>query len=383
LIFIRNPQVIMYIKDVVDSRPLNEAAGFVYLWHMPLLFAVSGAATFFALGFRTAGRYLRERVLRLLFPLAFGIATYIPITTFIRFIGRPNAPTFADHYAGFFRIDPADLTGYHGGFTPAHLWFILFLFVFSLVGLPVFLALRSERGKRWTAVLAGSAEAPWTLLLWVIPLALAASLDLLGDKNPLYYFLVFVFGYLLASDPRFQRAVDRLTWVALAYGLIEAYIRVAFPQWRYTEWSPRWVLLGLMLELGRWSLTLAVLGLGHRFLNRTSGSLRYANEAAMPFYLLHMTFTTLTGFFVIRLDAPVAAKYPLIVLGATALTLAFYEVFVRRWNPVRLLFGMKALPLEGRSIEKDHRTEAAALFVDAAKPGQDRSPSAALRRQEK
>jgi hypothetical protein len=63
----------------------------------------------------------------------------------------------------------------------------------------------------------------------------------------------------------------------------------------------------------------------------------------MPFYLLHMTASTLTGFFVIQLDAPVAAKYALIVMIATALTLLVYEFAVRRWNPARLVFGMRPM----------------------------------------
>ena len=60
----------------------------------------------------------------------------------------------------------------------------------------------------------------------------------------------------------------------------------------------------------------------------------------MPFYLLHMTFTVLTGFFVIRIDAPVVIKYPLIVLIATGATLLAYEL-VRRWKVTRWLLGMK------------------------------------------
>jgi hypothetical protein len=98
-----------------------------------------------------------------------------------------------------------------------------------------------------------------------------------------------------------------------------------------------------MFQLGRWSLTMAVLGLGHRYLNRGGPLLRYTSEAAMPFYLLHMTFTTLAGFFVLRLQAPVTVKYPLIVLLATGLTLAAYELLVRRWEIARFLFGMKPL----------------------------------------
>ena len=83
-----------------------------------------------------------------------------------------------------------------------------------------------------------------------------------------------------------------------------------------------------------------MLGLGNRFLNRANSLLRYANEAAMPFYLLHMTFTVLTGFFVIQIDAPVVVKYPLIVLITTVSTLLVYEL-VRRWKVTRWLLGMK------------------------------------------
>ncbi len=339
LIFVLDPKSIMYIKDGVNSRALDEAAGFVHMWHMPLLFIISGSATYFALGYRSAGQYIRERFLRLLVPFLFGIITFIPLTTYIH---RMHELSFLEHYTGFFQLNVHQLDGYNGTFTPAHLWFILFLFVFSLIGLPFFLVLRTEKGKRMVNALAQVARSPLSLIAWGIPLTLVAALNLLGDKNPLYYFLIFFYGYVLASDVGFQKSIDKLTWFVLAYGIFEAVFRLAVPQWHYAEWTWGWMTLGLMYEMGRWCLTIAVLGLGHRFLNRTNNLLRYAGEAAMPFYLLHMTFSVLTGYFVIQLDAPIAVKYPLIVLIATGLTLIAYE-FVRRWDVTRWLFGMKHL----------------------------------------
>jgi hypothetical protein len=126
----------------------------------------------------------------------------------------------------------------------------------------------------------------------------------------------------------------------LAYGIFETAINILFPIRNFAPWTPQWMVLGFTYQLGRWALTLATLGLGHRFLNFTNKVLRYASEAAMPFYLLHMTFSVITGYFVVQLDAPVGVKYPLIVLVATGLTLLGYEL-VRRWNVTRLLFGMK------------------------------------------
>jgi glucans biosynthesis protein C len=341
LIFVLDPGTIMYIKDTVNSRVLNEATGFVHMWHMPMLFIVSGSATYFALGFRSAGQYLRERFRRLFIPLIFGILTFVPFTIYIQ---HSSTLSLQEGYTGFFHIDLDQLDGMNGTFTPAHLWFILFLFVFSLVGLPIFLWLRSEKGKRVINALATVTQAPSSLIVWGIPLTLAAATNILGGFNPLYYFLLFFYGFVFTSDTRFQKSIDKLTWVALAYGLFEGAVNVIVPLSSYAEWTPKWMALGLMYQMGRWTLTLAVLGLGHRFLNRTSNLLRYASEAAMPFYLLHMTFSVVTGYFVIQLEAPVAVKYPLIILVATGLTLVGYEL-VRRWNVTRWLFGMKPIEM--------------------------------------
>jgi surface polysaccharide O-acyltransferase-like enzyme len=316
------------------------------MWHMPMLFMISGATTYFALGRRSAGEYIRERFLRLLVPLIFGILTFVPLTIYIQ---HNNALSLQEGYTGFFRIDLTQLDGMNGSFTPAHLWFILYLFVFSLVGLPIFLWLRSEKGKRIIQVLGTWMEArpersrrTLSLIVLGIPLTLAGATNILGGFNPLYYFLLFFYGYVLASDARFQQSIDKLTWVALAYGLFEGAVNMIVPLSRYAEWTVQWMALGLVYQMGRWALTLAVLGLGHRFLNQTNHVLRYASEAAMPFYLLHMTFSVLTGYFVIQLDAPVMVKYPLIVLVATGLTLVTYEL-IRRWNVTRWLFGMKSI----------------------------------------
>lgn len=337
-IFILDPNAIMYIKDTINSIALLRMAGFMHMWHMPMLFIVAGSATYFALGFRTAGQYIRERFLRLFVPLIFGILTYIPLTTYIK---HSNTISLPAAYLGFFQLDFAHLDGINGTFTPAHLWFILYLFVFSLIGLPIFLALRSKRGKIVFENLIKALPPPLTLLLFSVPLIIAAAMNILGDKNPIYYFIVFLYGFLIANDERFQQSIDKLTPGVLVFGIFAAVIQATTHR-NYPEWTPPWIAHGLVYEMGRWTLTLAVLGLGRRFLNHDNSLLRYANEAVMPFYLLHMTFTVLTGFFVIRIDAPVVVKYPLIVLIATGATLLAYEL-IRRWKVTRWLFGMKTI----------------------------------------
>ena len=352
LIFVLDPYTVMYIRDVVNSRVLAGATGFIHMWHMPMLFIIiSGYSTYFALGFRSARQYIRERVLRLLVPLLFGLLTFVPFTTYIQHSGRLS---LVEGYTGFFRIDLNHLDGMTGAFTPAHLWFILYLFFFSLVDLPLFLALRSEKGNKLIKRMGTAMKAPLSLIVWGIPLTLAAAMNILGDMNPLHYFLIFVYGFVLASDPRFQESIDKLTWIALTYGLLEGVVNIMLPLSRDAAWTPQWMALDLMYQMGRWALTLAVFGLGHRFLNFMNNWLHYGSEAAMPFYLLHMTFSVVIGYFVIRLDAPVGVKYPLIVLAATGITLIAYEL-VLRWDGIRWLFGMKSTRIRR---DPEHRFQA-------------------------
>src|SRR5262245_62142481 len=84
LIFVLEPYTIMYIRDVVNSLLLAHVTGFIHMWHMPMLFVISGASTYYALGFRSAGQYVRERFLRLFIPLAFGLLTFVPFTIYFQ-----------------------------------------------------------------------------------------------------------------------------------------------------------------------------------------------------------------------------------------------------------------------------------------------------------
>lgn len=105
LIFVLDPYTVMYIKDVVNSRALAGATAFIHMWHMPMLFIVSGYSTYFALGFRSAREYVRERVLRLLVPLVFGMLTLVPLTIYLQHNHRLS---LQEGYLGFFRVYAGD-----------------------------------------------------------------------------------------------------------------------------------------------------------------------------------------------------------------------------------------------------------------------------------
>ena len=85
---------------------------------------------------RTNCEYVKERIFKLLIPFVVGTLVVVPAQTYF-------AERFHNGYTGgylhqyvLFFTGPTDLTGYRGGFTPAHLWFLLYLFIISVAALP-------------------------------------------------------------------------------------------------------------------------------------------------------------------------------------------------------------------------------------------------------
>lgn len=186
---------------------------------------------------------------------------------------------------------------------------------------------------------------------WVIPGDDPGSVPLTdgsGSENPLVYLVWFVYGYLLMSDPCFQAALDRHTLTAFLLAILFTVFIFAVGQKVGPAWSPLWTLWGVVYNFSRWFWVVGVLGLGHRFLNTNSAVLRYANEAVYPFYILHYPVNMLAGYLLRPWNATVAVKYTVIVVLTTTVTLALYEALIRRFDLLRILFGMKRLGVRRR-----------------------------------
>ena len=328
------------MKDTLDCAACDHIAGFIAVWQMQLLFLIAGMSTAFALSKRSGGQYLLERVIRLFVPFLFGIAVLVPPMTYITQIAQGKTLTFWQHYANFYRLSP-DLAGIGGNFTPAHLWFILFLFLFSVIALPLFLLLKSHRSEGALRGMAGLFSKPMGLLLLGLVVAAAGSTEIMGAQNPVYYIVVFISGYLLATDERYQKAIARDWPWMLALGIaLEVMRQTGLPYARTVDNTLPRALVDVAMEFNSWVWVLAILGAGQRFLNFGSRTLRYLSEASYPFYILHLLMLTVVTYFLAPVPAGVLVKYPLIVAAAFAITFALYEI-ARRIAPLRFLLGMK------------------------------------------
>jgi glucans biosynthesis protein C len=349
------------------------------LWGMPLLFLVSGMGARYALRSRTAGAFIRERLGRLLVPLLTGLVLLVAP---MFYLSRVDQPGFHESYWRFWLrfLNPAAIavgipargTWRSGGdeFDPAHLWFLFSLLVFSIVLVPAFVSLRRPRGARLIDRLAGLTErhpAPVLLVAAVPIMAVEAALG--PDKNTggwerLTYLFFFLYGYLLASDRRFEQTLRRLRWWALGCAVL-ASVLLAMAAKILDPSGPDVVSaasppVSAAQGLAGWMWTAAILGFAGTIAARLTtarpagsptGSpasasrwrhvAHYGNEAVLPFYVLHEPVIVAVAWVIVRWPAPLLIKYLSVVAASFVLTLALYEGLVRRFQLTRFLFGMK------------------------------------------
>ena len=90
-----------------------------------------------------------------------------------------------------------------------------------------------------------------------------------------------------------------------------------------------------------WFTVITVISFGQHYLNRPHPWLSKINEGLYPFYILHQTVIIFIGFYICQLPWSIAVKFWSVSFATLAGCIAFYLIFIRPFNVVRFLFGMK------------------------------------------
>jgi len=334
-----------YVKADHLSMAVSAVLGFISVWHMPLLFVLAGASTYFALHKRSTRQYIGERFLRLGVPFMFGFLVLIPPQTWLG--GRFNsgyAQSFW-HYitsGDFLRYNVIDGGDYYGGFGIGHLWFIMVLLWVACTALPL---LSFCRGGRAASLLEGFSRRLGHPVMWLPAALLLMVGEALPDPSGLgtfYYLVFFVLGFAIMADDRFIKTAERLRWHALAGGVALSVWWVLSTPLRDATPDPSvertaLVFLGM---LASWLMIVGLLGVGKRYLERTSPALAYLSEGSYPVYILHQTVIVVAAFSIVGLAAAEPLQWLTLLVVSVACTFALYEV-VRRFAVTRFLFGMR------------------------------------------
>lgn len=343
------------IKNAETSLLPTVVVAFLILWGMPLFFLLAGASAFFALGSRTPRQFLLERLARLVLPFLIGFLLLSPLIAY--FEGRNHLAyqgTLLQVYPFFFAHLPFPMSSQWLGRYGYHLWFLAFLFLYCLLALPLLVVLRQDVAQRILTVLASLCAKPGGSLLFALPLFLLQLL--LHVHFPGYqdwsdfatWFAFFVFGFLLVAHSDFQHLLAQ-QWKVLLGSAIACSLAIAAGYtvgwvviWETKpSYSTLYICYLLIRSIAAWSWVAVLVVWGRRYFSHSSRFLHAANEAVLPFYLVHFPMIVIIAFAVVQWHALSLIKFLVITICSLLMTLAIYEVLIRQVPILRRAFGMK------------------------------------------
>ena len=343
-----------HIKSVHLAEWLQYPMLFVNRWRMDLIFLISGIAAAFLLKPDRVWRFVGQRTWRLFLPLVFGMAVIVPIQPYAQGVSNGLVePGFwhfiVEYYTGKTWPQGA-FDGWEHGFTWNHLWYLAYLWIYTLALALLAKPLASSTGQRLIARFTGLRGAA-LLFLPALPLVFYTLTlqerfpdngDFIHDwyRNAVY-FTVFLYGYAIARSEGFWAEALRLrkTSLAWALGLFVPYLSVALilpdevPFWQQ---AVIWTLRNLYI----WTMLLAILGWSRALLNRPFRWLPWANESVYPWYMLHQSLIVGLGFWLANYKLGPIAEPALILLGTIAGCWSIGEL-VKRIAWLRPCFGLK------------------------------------------
>jgi len=314
---------------------------------MPLLFVIAGAGMWFALQRRSGKSFTGERTLRLLVPAIVGMFLIVPPQIYIERIAHGE---WHGGYLDFYLQRVLQFQPYPAGnFSWHHLWFIIYLYAYVLLLLPLMLWWRKAR-----PVLKPGA--------WILALALPLGINeaLLKPLFPethnlvhdwyvfIHYLLLTVYGFVLASSPATWDWLAKFRRPALAIAITSTVTVIGLLLAGLIRHDS--VADSMLANAFTWTWLMVFLGYGRQYLSFGNPLLTWARDASYPIYILHQTVIILIAYFVIRQPWAAWIKYWVVAATTLAACALIYEFLVRRVGFLRVAFGMKATKPEARVL---------------------------------
>lgn len=314
---------IVYIKE-----PVSGLASLPFLiievplgdFFMTLMFFVSGVASYYSFNKRGTGLYIGERAQKLALPFGLGYLLLCPVTSYIQALYEGFQGGFISFLPRFYWYDTFHYHGY------GHLWFLFYLFVFSLICVPLFRWWQRDESRieRISAFLSQRNRLllpfGFIVLLEVClrPFFHSGAYIIVGDwANVAVYLSLFIFGYVYAADSRVQEKVKEYFKLSIVFGLLGLaalyYVNIHSQMfWSDAAYlTPLWVLAKGVYECAG---IIFLLNFGRLYLNRKGRALGYLNRGSFTIYIFHFLPVNFFTWLFIRLHMPIFFKYLLVVV---------------------------------------------------------------------
>ncbi|MCX6213925.1 acyltransferase family protein [Spirosoma sp.] len=339
------------VKNVEHSIFLDRLIIWLHQWRLPLLFFIAGVGVSFSLRKRSILSFMGERVVRLFVPLLFSMFFVIPVQVYVE---RLQKKEIDESYWSFY---PSvwDMVPYpEGTLTWSHLWFVVYLFVFTILLTPFFALFKIKLLQRWKQRLNPVFTHPVANLSLAIPFILfyfafyirwpiqGSLLDdwFLFNSSITFYFV----GYFLADLPAFWNTCE----IYRKHFLTVAVVCVIVLFWKYywtitlpTQQNEALYVYGFFDGLHIWAVVLTTIGFARRYLNFSNSALVYLTTAVYPFYILHQTIIVASGYYVVQWNSPIWVKLLVLIGICFILLFGLYHFLIRPFVLTRILYGIK------------------------------------------
>lgn len=339
-----------WIANTETNQTIADVLKFFRQWRMPLLFIISGVAVSILLEKRSIIQFIDDRLTRILIPLVSGMIIVVPPMIFFIWRFDGSLEPIQDFYLRL--LTPEWFP--RGNFHWLHLWYLAFIFIFSIAILPVISLLKTKGGQAVLAAVTIVMSRPAVLfpVILLLHLPYYVTLNFVSSDNItdlLYYIPYFLFGTLFFKQSQIREVFMQNRRAALISGTVTTIILYSFV-WLQSDTSAispgiqRWVegpLLLPLISLNQWFWVIGLSGLAIRYLNFGSKFLTYANGVVYPLYILHQTIIIALAYYLIPMDASILTKFCLIFTGTFTIILLTYEVLLKRFTILKLMFGIK------------------------------------------
>jgi glucan biosynthesis protein C len=341
-----------HIKNNELSSTIEWPMRFSSQWRMSLLFMISGAGVYFALLNRKPKAFLNERFIRLFIPLLFGMFVIVPPQIFFERLTQGETYSYLEFYKTVFQFQPYP----KGSFSWHHLWYLVYIFVYSLLSLPLLLFLRRRENltRKWAKLLA---KPLWLIVIPVIWHVLGSIFlsqqfptthNLIKDWNEHFHdFTLFVTGFIFCTQAAFWETLKRFRRLSLGIWLMLTsilYVVYWIPDINMNDWQ--WLIYDTIKTTNAWCILLSFFGYAYVYLQFSNRFLQYANEAVYPFYILHQTVIIFLAYPLIHSSLSITLKFTYLSITTFLVCWALYHFLIKRFNSLRLVFGLKPLKTE-------------------------------------
>jgi glucans biosynthesis protein C len=335
---------VVYIKE-----PVSGLASLPFLiievplgdFFMTLMFFVSGVASYYSFQIRGTGSYIGERAQKLALPLGLGYLLLCPVTAYIQALYEGFQEGFLSFLPRFYWYDTFHYHGY------GHLWFLFYLFVFSVICVPLFNRWQRDEGR---VERIGAFFSKGNRLL--LPAGFIVLLEvclrqrfntgayvIVGDwANVSVYLSLFLFGYVYAADPRIQEKVKEYYKLSIVFGILGLATLYFVNINSQMFWSDA-PYLGVLWVWGKGIYECAgiifLLNFGRLYLNRKSNVLGYLNRGSFTIYIFHFLPVNFFTWIFIRLQMPIFAKYLLVVALSYLTVFCICELWQRAKSKIK------------------------------------------------